>query len=139
MDINDSKSFLGCGLKFPLQVDPKTGKLAMVSFEEDIKEAIGIIINTIRGERVMRPDFGTNTADYVFSSPGNGLRETISHDIARDLRLQEPRIQDITVSCGEVLPDGKMAINVGYTVRSTNNRYNFLYPFYILERSKLNP
>ena len=49
MDINDSKSFLGCGLKFPLQVDPKTGKLAMVSFEEDIKEAIGIIINTIRG------------------------------------------------------------------------------------------
>ena len=139
MDINDSKSFLGCGLKFPLQVDPKTGKLAMVSFEEDIKEAIGIIINTIRGERVMRPDFGTNTADYVFSSPGSGLRETISHDIARDLRLQEPRIQDITVSCGEVLPDGKMAINVGYTVRSTNNRYNLVYPFYILEGSKINP
>ena len=139
MDINDSKSFLGCGLKFPLQVDPKTGKLAMVSFEEDIKEAIGIIINTIRGERVMRPDFGTNTADYVFSSPWNGLRETISHDIARDLRLQEPRIQDITVSCGEVLPDGKMAINVGYTVRSTNNRYNLVYPFYILEGSKINP
>ena len=33
----NGKEFLGQGLKFPLQVDPKTGKFAMVSQEEDIQ------------------------------------------------------------------------------------------------------
>ena len=42
----NGKEFLGRGLKFPLQVDPRTGKFAMVGQEEDIREAIGIILNT---------------------------------------------------------------------------------------------
>ena len=50
----NGKEFLGRGLKFPLQVDPRTGKLAMADQEEDIREAIGIILRTGRGERVMR-------------------------------------------------------------------------------------
>ena len=37
-----SKEFLGSGLKFPLQVDPRTGKVALSHYEEDIAEAIGI-------------------------------------------------------------------------------------------------
>ena len=40
-----SKDFLGSGLKFPLQIDPRTGKLAMSSNEEDIKEAVRIIVH----------------------------------------------------------------------------------------------
>ena len=63
----NGKEFLGRGLKFPLQVDPRTGKLAMADQEEDIREAIGIILRTGRGERVMRPDFGSNTMDYAFA------------------------------------------------------------------------
>ena len=62
-----SKDFLGSGLKFPLQIDPRTGKLAMSSHEEDIKEAVRIIIHTSIGERVMRPEFGSNVAEYAFS------------------------------------------------------------------------
>ena len=59
----NGKEFMGRGLKFPLQIDPKTGKISMVSEEEDIAEAIGIIIHTLKGERVMRPDFGSNVLD----------------------------------------------------------------------------
>ena len=36
----NGKEFLGRGLKFPLQVDPRTGKFAMVGQEEDIREAL---------------------------------------------------------------------------------------------------
>ena len=61
----NGKAFLGRGLKFPLQVDPRTGMLAMSDQEEDIREAIGIILHTVQGERVMRPDFGSNIIDYV--------------------------------------------------------------------------
>lgn len=135
----DSKSFLGRGLKFPLGIDPKTGKIAMVEFEDDIREAIGIIIRTSRGERVMLPDFGTDAEDYTFSPTGSGIGDTIVHDLTRDLQLQEPRIQDISVSCDSGTSDGQLLISVGYTVRSTNNRYNMVYPFYISEGSKIEP
>jgi hypothetical protein len=44
-----SKGFLGTGFKFPIQVDPNTGRMRTSSHEEDIKEAIGIILNTRKG------------------------------------------------------------------------------------------
>lgn len=47
--MEEQRRFLGRGVKFPLQVDPRTGKFAMVSQEEDIQEAIGIILNTVQG------------------------------------------------------------------------------------------
>ena len=46
----NGKEFLGRGLKFPLQVDPRTGKFAMVSHEDDIREAIGIILMKLKNQ-----------------------------------------------------------------------------------------
>jgi len=63
----DTKSFLGKGFKFPFSVDPQTGKIAMVEHEEDIKEAIEIILKTSVGERVMLPRFGSTVKDFIFS------------------------------------------------------------------------
>lgn len=59
MEQNDfAKDFLGTGWKFPVEVDEITGRIKMSSYEEDIQEAIGIILKTRKGERMMRPDFG---------------------------------------------------------------------------------
>ena len=133
----DSKDFLGRGLKFPLQIDPRTGKLAMVSHEEDIAEAIGIIIHTTRGERVMRPEFGSNVSEYAFAPTAFSAKESIAFDIREQLLLQEPRIVDVEVSCQETTALGTIVINVDYTVRSTNNRYNKVYPFYTTEGEEI--
>lgn len=127
----DSKDFLGRGLKFPLQVDPRTGKIAMVSHEEDIKEAIGIILRTYHGERVMRSDFGSNTPDYAFAPSSFSMNETIAYEVRQQLLLQEPRIRDVDVSCQELSGhSGALVVSIAYTVRTTNNRYNQVYPFY---------
>lgn len=126
-----SKDFLGSGLKFPLQIDPKTGKLAMMEQEDNIRESIGIILRTYRGERVMRPDFGTNTPDYAFAPSNYSMKESIAYELGRQLVLQEPRIRDIQVRCEEPSGhSGALVVEVSYTVRSTNNRYNHVYPFY---------
>ena len=118
----DGREFLGRGLKFPLQVDPRTGKLAMAEQEEDIREAIGIILRTGRGERVMRPDFGS---------------DTIASDLKLSLQGQEPRIRDVEVRCErQDGRDGTLIVSVSYTIRSTNNRYNHVYPFYMTEGSE---
>ena len=50
---------------------------------------------------------------------------------------QEPRIDDIEVVCREANElDGAIVVEVAYRVRSTNNRYNRVYPFYRTEGSE---
>ena len=133
----NGKEFLGRGLKFPLQVDPRTGKLAMVDQEEDIREAIGIILRTGQGERVMRPEFGARTMDYAFAPASSSMTHSIAHDLRILLLEQEPRIRDVEVRCERLgRQDGAVVIEVDYTVRSTNNRYNHVYPFYVTEGSE---
>ena len=131
------KEFLGRGLKFPLQVDPRTGKIAMVEHEEDIREAIGIILRTGRGERVMRPEFGADTMDYAFAPVSSSMTNSVAYELRLILLEQEPRIRDVEVQCDEMdQHSGAVVIHVSYTVRSTNNRYNHVYPFYVTEGSE---
>ena len=133
----NGKEFMGRGLKFPIQIDPKTGKIAMVSEEEDIAEAIGIIIHTVQGERVMRPDFGSNVLDYTFSADSNSRRQSLAFDLKRQLGYLEPRIDDVEVRCKDTDElEGAIVIELSYRVRSTNNRYNRVYPFYRTEGSE---
>lgn len=133
----DGREFLGRGVKFPLQVNPRSGKLAMSEGEEDIQEAIFIILNTIRGERVMRQDFGSNVMDYVFAPASSSRRASLAAHVRDILTQQEPRITDVTVDCREIGGmSGGVAVEVGYVVRNTNNRYNHVYPFYVTEGSE---
>jgi len=131
----DSKSFLGKGLSFPLSVDPKTGKIAMVSHEEDIKQAVGIIIKTYIGERVMRPDFSSRAYDYVFESDSQDFSLSVVNEITAALVAWEPRIEDINVSTDmkEGRDRSRATVTVSYRVRSTNNYFNLVYPFYLQE------
>ena len=122
----NGKEFLGRGLKFPLQVDPRTGKLAMVDQEEDIREAIGIILRTGRGEW-----------DYAFAPASSSMTHSIAHELRQLLLEQEPRIRDVEITCDRLdQQDGAVVLHIGYTVRSTNNRYNHVYPFYVTEGSE---
>lgn len=133
----NGKEFMGRGLRFPLQIDPITGKFAMVSEEEDIAEAIGIILNTVQGERVMRPDFGSNVLDYTFSAASDTLRQSLAFDLREQLGYLEPRIDEIDVRCTDSDElEGAIVVEVSYVVRSTNNRYNHVYPFYKTEGSE---
>lgn len=134
--MND-RAFLGQGLKFPLQVDPRTGKFAMVRQEDDIREAIGIILNTVQGERVMRPDFGSRIIEYTFATASSSMLQSIACEVRERLLLQEPRIVDVEVHCRELnRMTGAIVVEVSYVMRSTNNRYNHVYPFYMTEGSE---
>lgn len=131
------KEFLGRGLKFPLQVDPKTGKISLVEEEEDIRESIEIILRTSRGERVMRPDFGTDIMDYMFLPASENMEDSLASEVREDLLYQEPRIRNVEVKASRTDgPEGSITVEVSYTVRSTNSRYNHVFPFYVTEGSE---
>ncbi len=126
-----SRDFLGKGWKFPVQVDG-TGRIALSQFEDDIREAVRIILLTARGERVMRPEFGTGLHNFVFETMSVTNIGTIQAAVQNALIQWEPRIELLSVSVeadqGEV---GKLLVNIDYEVRATNTRFNLVFPFYV--------
>lgn len=131
MEENFAKSFLGNGWKFPVQVDETTGRIMTSRYEEDIQEAIRLIVMTGKGERVMRPDFGCGLQEYLFQGLDYETVTQMRAEIEEALTVWEPRITEIEA---DVVPDdGKMLIHVSYVVRSTNNPYNLVFPYYLTE------
>ncbi|TBL80770.1 GPW/gp25 family protein [Paenibacillus thalictri] len=131
-----SKQFLGKGWKFPIEVDKTTGRIKQSSYEEDIAEAIRVIIWTSRGERLMRPDFGCGIDRFLFEGNDDKTLSLIEAEVEEAIRTWEPRVHEVTV---RVERDGKqeekLLIEVQYEVRSTNNLFNQVYPFYLYEGS----
>ncbi len=127
-----SKSFLGRGWKFPIEVDPVTGKIKMSEYEEDIAEAIRIVLWTIQGERMMRPEFGSQLQMFLFSSTDETSLRIIESSIEDALYAWEPRIHQIQVETKlHEEKSGTLNIHLQYTVRVTNTVYNQVYPFYL--------
>jgi hypothetical protein len=129
-----AKEFLGRGWKFPVTVDAKTGRISMSEYEQDIKEAIWIILSTSKGERVMRPDFGCGIHDLIFAPINTTTVNLVENTVREALTLWEPRIELIKVEVStERSAEGKLLVSIDYRVRVTNNRFNLVYPFYLKE------
>jgi phage baseplate assembly protein W len=128
----EDKAFLGKGWAFPVQSDVTHG-VALSAFEEDIRQAIHIILGTAQGERVMRPDFGAGLHALVFEPINTTTMALVRHRVEEALVTWEPRIDNITVQVTADAARGRLMIDIHYRVRATNTFYNLVYPFYLLE------
>ncbi|HIH44107.1 MAG TPA: GPW/gp25 family protein [Candidatus Methanoperedenaceae archaeon] len=128
-----SKEFLGAGWKFPVSLDGE-GRIALSLYEQDIREAIWIILCTARGERVMRPDFGCGIHELVFESINATTIGLVESNVKEALTVWEPRIelQRVDVNTDKAA-EGLLLVSIDYRVRRTNNRFNLVYPFYMKE------
>ncbi|MFI6686552.1 GPW/gp25 family protein [Streptomyces sp. NPDC050485] len=127
-----SEKFIGRGWGFPLRVGT-TGGIGMVERDREIEEAIRLVLGTAPGERPMRPEFGCGIHDYVFA-PGDGSTAgLIAQEVHVALERWEPRIEvsDVAIAF-DAVDDGVLYIDVRYTVRSTNDRRNLVFPFYTI-------
>lgn len=132
MQDTESKAFLGQGWSFPVSVN-ETGKLQQSSYENDVRQAIHIILGTARGERVMRPDFGAGLKSLTFEPISTTTLSLVKHRVEEALITWEPRIDNITVLVSAEPRTGQLMIDIRYRVRKTNTFYNLVYPFYLLE------
>ena len=128
---NTGLAFLGRGLGFPPTFDRNVGDLRMVEAEADIVESLQIILATRPGERILEPDFGCNLDQMLFEPLNLTLISYMREVVRIALILHEPRIEinDVSIRQDGAL-EGRVLIAVDYTVRSTNSRFNFVYPFY---------
>ncbi|NJM47384.1 MAG: GPW/gp25 family protein [Alkalinema sp. RU_4_3] len=132
-----TKSFLGKGISFPLQLStPENHSLTIAAYEESVRQSVLIILGTEKGERVMRPDFGCGIYDLVFEPKSAATAGKITHEVQDSLLRFEPRIDVLAVeTTSQSLETGEaLVVSIRYEVRATNNVFNLVYPFY-LERS----
>lgn len=130
--MNKRKSFLGTGWGFPVTFYKKNLCSArMVSEEEDIKESLMILLSTHPGERVLREDYGMNLEDLVFEPVNTNLLTYLEELVRRSILHYEPRIElnKFQIHQDELL-EGKVTLELDYTIRRTNSRFNFVFPYY---------
>jgi uncharacterized protein len=127
----DAKAFLGRG--WANKVRPEAGDVAMAAHDEDILQAVRIILETGRGERVMRPDFGAGLEDFLFEPLNTTTCALVRHRVEESLVTFEPRIRVEKVEVSPADSRNRLDILIEYRVRATNTFYNFVYPFYARE------
>ncbi|MGB8192008.1 MAG: GPW/gp25 family protein [Chitinophagaceae bacterium] len=128
-------SFLGRGWSFPPAFSKSEKEVQMLEAEDDIRSSIEIILSTETGERVLLPGFGWKRNRWLFESLSTTSATVMQKEIETALLVYEPRININEV---RLLPgakeEGRVNIFVDYTVRSTNTRYNLVFPFYLTEK-----
>ncbi len=126
------KQFLGQGWSFPIGLH-SGGDVALAAHEEDVRQAILLILGTNPGERVMRPDFGAGLGALVFAPINTTTMALAKHRVEEALITWEPRIDQLTVQVTADPDNGRLLIEASYRVRLTNTFYNLVYPFYLME------
>jgi phage baseplate assembly protein W len=125
-----STDFLGRGWDFPVRLDD-SGGFALSGGEDDVEQAMHLILNTAIGERPMRPEYGCAIHDRFFDSFNAALAGRIAEDVRQSLNRWEPRVEVgvVDVETSPVDPNVLM-VTVGYRIKATNDRRNLVFPFY---------
>ena len=144
--------FLGLGWNFPVGLDAG-GQIGLTSDgEQSVRQSIWTILATSPGERVMRPDFGCGIHDLVFGVNNATTATAVTRAVREALATWEPRIDVLDVYAAAAGGPGQsntaaggpgqsstvdqtrpsvLVIEINYQVRSTNSRFNLVYPFYL--------
>ena len=101
--MQNKNSFLGKGWAFPPEFSHNDNPTRMSNYEEDIRQSLIILLSTRTGERIHRPDYGTELYRYQFEQ----------------LDLNKASIQD-----------GILIIELYYTIRMNNVQQELTYPIY---------
>ncbi len=131
---SSAADFIGHGIAFPLRVD-QSGAIATTQGADGIDSSMRVVLLTAPGERVMRPDFGCRIWEYMFEPINATTLGLMSEAVREAVARWEPRV---TVDDVRVVPDpgsvGQVVIHIDYTVNTTNDRRNLVYPFYVIPR-----
>lgn len=134
--MENNETFLGRGWNFPPEFSSGGAETRMVSGEEDIRQSLHILLSTSLGERTMFAGYGCDLSGYLFAEVDQGLINVVRGMVTDAILNHEPRIKTDNVEVDQHKTEtGLLLITIRYTIRSTNNRYNLVYPFYINEAS----
>lgn len=138
MTIDQEGLYLGKGWSFPTSFKPLTKQVDMVVSEEDIEQSLELLLGTRPGERIMQPAYGCNLDIMLFEPITITLITYIKDLVRKAILFYEARIDVLAIDIStEKVNEGVILIEVNYILRSTNSRFNFVYPFYLNEANNV--
>jgi phage baseplate assembly protein W len=118
----DAGRILGRGMSFPPRVGTD-GRVAWSEGDDNIREAIRIILETNRNERLRLPEFGAGLRRYLFEPNTVATRHQLQDRILKALAAWEPRIavDAVDVDADPDDPEGAIA-TIAYKLVATQVR-----------------
>lgn len=110
-----------------LHVSP-SGGIAMVQEEASVRQAILLLLSTVPGERVMRPDYGSELHRLVFALNDDTTAGLAIHYVRRALERWEPRIDLLHLDANRSAEEPfRLDISLEYRVRTTRRTDRLLF------------
>lgn len=85
----------------------------------------------------MNDKYGTVLRSLLFDDADGDLTSSIQDTIRNAILLYEPRIKLIDVTITASSDQNSMLAVVEYSIRTSNSRQNFVYPFHMVEGTNL--
>lgn len=106
-----------------------TGGLGMTKGDLSVRQAILMLVSTLPGERLLRPDYGCALASLAFAPNDETTAGLAIHYVREALERWEPRIEILNLDAGAD-PERASHLNVelGYRVRATQSRRQLTIP-----------
>src|SRR3954451_10122876 len=134
-----AREYLGRGWSFPPDFSRAPVGVAMLEEELDVASSLEILLATTPGERVMQPLYGCNLSELLFESLDTRLKTLMADKIESAILYFEPGVTLEKVDLDDSLElEGVILIKIIYRVKTTNSRFNFVYPYYKQEGTDIN-
>jgi phage baseplate assembly protein W len=106
------------------------GGIEMIEDEDSVRQAILLLLATVPGERVMRPEYGCDLHRLVFSPNDDTTAGLATRYVQRALARWEPRVQVVRLDSSRVEEDrSRLDLHLEYRVRATRRVERLTFPF----------
>jgi len=131
--------FIGIGWSFPPEFNNAIPGVETTTDSVDIEKSLHILLTTRPGERVMQPKFGCHMEDLLFEPLNTGTKTLAKDRIKTAILYFEPRIEVQSIDLDDSRQnEGVIVISIEYIISNTNNRFNFVFPYYTSEATEMN-
>ena len=121
--MSTKKDWLGQDTTMPIKgtFTPSTGM-------SEVNQCIQLLISTMPGERVQRPDYGCRLYTRVWDNIDDVASEGLK-DIQEAIQNFEPRVDLVSVNSRIYRDEGRVLFAVEYRLKDENNVQNLVFPF----------
>lgn len=127
----NARAILGRGVRFPFRPG-LDGGFSLIEGEDNLDQAIILLLSTALGERQMRYEFGSDLPRMIFEPITSATLVELEEAARLALRDWEPRVIVRQVTA-EPDPDleSKVTLSITFDIPQTNSRRNLVFPFYL--------
>lgn len=130
--MNVNKEVIGIGWAFPPRFIAERNETVMVEGVDDINQSLYILFTTEIGERVMQTNYGSALKTLLFEGINEHFKSYMRLVLSRSIALYEARIKPVKMDFTEdELEQGRYLMTLEYIVLATNQKNNFVFPFYL--------